>query len=221
MAGRRKPETWVDNFMTYGVDTKRRWMFAGLSTIRENPEGEVGYSLQANFHTCLHLLEHEAENPLLPITIELCGYGGDIYHSFGIHNRIEHIRRGKHRTKVHIHAYGPVMSAASVILMAADVRLLSPEAYLMTHWPEWNISGRFSRKGLETQFRHAMDAYDALFEVYWKRVRRAGMRKKELMNALDTEMTYHARQAVQKGFADGIIGEWKPAPKRRIPPPQP
>jgi ATP-dependent protease ClpP protease subunit len=201
----RNSETWVDNFMMYGVDLRRRWMFAGLSTIRENSEGEVGYSLMANFSTCLHLLEYEAENPAIPITIELTGYGGDYYHALGIHNRIKQTQRNGIR--VHVNAYGPTMSGIPMIGAAADVFQLSSETYLQVHWPSTEIVGRFTRAQLMETVRHNLDTYDTYVDIFWPRFEKKGGTKRQLIGYIDRGTTFTAQRAVQLGFADGIIND--------------
>lgn len=63
-----------------------------------------------------------------PITIELCSEGGDSYIGLAFYAKIKTCG-----CKITIKAYGHVMSAATIILLAGDVRVMHKDCWFMIH----------------------------------------------------------------------------------------
>lgn len=73
------------------------------------------------------------------IEIELASEGGFPYPALAIYNKIRSCP-----CHVTIRAVGPVMSAATVILAAGDIRLMSSDAWFMVHESNESIIGRLT-----------------------------------------------------------------------------
>lgn len=90
--------------------------------------GEVGDEMYARLVHCINAISN-ANIQYEQLTILLNTYGGDLYQAFAIYDLI---RRQPMQTRIVCN--GPVMSAGTIILMAADVREITPTSYLMYHY---------------------------------------------------------------------------------------
>lgn len=90
--------------------------------------GEVNEDMYARLLASLMFFASEGDTKK-PITIILNTYGGDLYQALGMTDLIK-----TQSNPVHILCVGPVMSAGTIILQAADVRAMTPQSYLMMHY---------------------------------------------------------------------------------------
>jgi ATP-dependent Clp protease protease subunit len=68
-------------------------------------------------------------NALDGVTIYLSTYGGDVYYGFAIYDYLKLVA-----SNLKIVCIGPVMSAGTLILQAADERVMMPHSYLLVHF---------------------------------------------------------------------------------------
>ena len=90
--------------------------------------GEVGEEMYARLVHCITAISN---NKLAyeQLTVILNTYGGDLYQAFAIYDLLK-----RQPMPIRIVCNGPVMSAGTIILMAADVREISPNSFLMYHY---------------------------------------------------------------------------------------
>lgn len=113
---------WFDN----NVDVNTRTLYMG--SIDSTPDGDetgVDNFMTECFIKGLHILETKNSEP---ITILMNNPGGDWYHGMAIFDAIKNAK-----SYCTIKAYGYAMSMGSIILQAADHRILMPNSRFMIH----------------------------------------------------------------------------------------
>lgn len=150
--------------------------------------GSVDEDMYAKVSASLMAMSH-LTNPPEEITFVLNTYGGDLYIAFAIYDLIK-----MQPMKTRVLCNGPVMSAGTVIMQAADERLITPRSYLMYH---------FGRQVAESQqcVAHFDEMTRDIKELYHKTSKAS---KKTIKEWFEKETYYNAKQALQLGLVDGI-----------------
>lgn len=103
---------------------------------------------------------------------------------------------------VSVEIHGIAASAASAIAMAGDQILMAPDALLMIHNP-WSIA-----VGDSDDMQHVADVLDKHEQAYAKTYAdRTGLPVEEIRELMAAETWMTASEAIEKGFADGELGE--------------
>jgi ATP-dependent Clp endopeptidase proteolytic subunit ClpP len=159
------------------------------------PNGQIDTEMFANLSQAMYLLE--ADNPEEPIFITMNNGGGSLYDGLAIYDRI--------RTSpcpVIIEFFGQCMSAATIILQAADLRLFSANCTMMIHY------GTLGYDGTPNQFQQwsaeSKRIQETVHEIMLQKMRGRN-KQKRLDEMLKTDTILTADQALELGFIDGII----------------
>lgn len=129
------------------------------------------------------------------VTVVINSPGGDYFEGLSIYNMLR-----EHPAKVTVKIVGIAASAASVIAMAGDDIQIARAGFLMIH-NTWVVAVgdrhalRDVADWLEPFDAAAVDIYAA----------RTGMKDAELGKMLDRETWIGGADAVEKGFADGLL----------------
>ncbi|WP_438863773.1 head maturation protease, ClpP-related [Neptunicella sp.] len=125
--------------------------------------------------------------------------GGSAFEGIAIYNVLR-----KHSAKVVTHILGAAASAASIIFMAGDERIMPANTYLMIHEPTLGIYGKAK------ELREAADFLDgmttALAATYSPYI---NIDDGELMKMLVAESWINATDALEMGFATTVDDEIK------------
>lgn len=126
----------TDKLFEHGLDLKNRLVYMGsvdrLGDDDEEDGSSCDFRMAEKLIKALHLLE---ANGTGDITIIMNNGGGSEYHGMAIYDAI----RGC-KSKVTIKVYGLAMSMGSLILQAADERIMAPHARFMIHYGSWGTS---------------------------------------------------------------------------------
>lgn len=129
------------------------------------------------------------------VTVNVNSPGGDFFEGVAIYNLLR-----EHKAKVTVRVMGLAASAASVIAMAGDEILMGDGAFLMIH-NAWAVAIGNRHDMADAAERLApFDA--AMASVY---ASRAGISEKQAAAMMDKETWIGAAQAVEDGFATGLI----------------
>jgi ATP-dependent protease ClpP protease subunit len=124
------------------------------------------------------------------------------------------------KADVVILAYAKAESSSSVLLQAADLRILMPNTNVLIHYGSFSMDAEHSKAaaaGIEWNERECDKMVDVFTDrcmnssIYkeknWKRM----MAKKHIISQLASKCDWilTAQQAVDYGFADGILGTKK------------
>lgn len=130
-----------------------------------------------------------------PLTLWINSPGGDVVAAAQIYNMLR-----EYSGRVTVKIDGIAASAASVIAMAGDRVLMSPVGLMMIHNP-WMMA-----YGDAAELDRAARALDAVKEsIINAYERKTGLSRKKLSDLMDEEKWMDANEAVELGFADGVI----------------
>ena len=131
------------------------------------------------------------------ITIWINSNGGDVFAGAAIYTALMEFK-GKKNVKID----GIAASIASVIAMAGDEVLMSPTSIIMGHLP-WSFA-----IGDEYEFQKEINALKSckniIINAYEKKTK---LSRDKLSKMMDDEFWLTPREAVELGFADGVLYE--------------
>ena len=192
------------------IDTREIFLHSNFDTDSNDEEPGVDYRMALTFEKNIRFLEYLV--PDKPIFIHQHCIGGEVNDGLAIYDIIN-----ASRCHITILAYAQASSMSSVILQAADLRLLMPNTELLIHYGDMSLDGVVTAI-LSTTARMAWFK-DKLLHIYAERCQKTQifMHKniEEICSFLDDKITKHvdwflsAEEAVAYGFADGIIGDSK------------
>ncbi len=122
----------IDKFYDYEVHVPSRTIWVGSHSYwSTDEEAGTDWQMAERLAKGLWILDHAAE---APITILMNNIGGDVYHMWAMYDLIKGCK-----SHVTVKCIGYCMSAATVILQAADERVLSPNVGFMIHYGTWGL----------------------------------------------------------------------------------
>lgn len=128
------------------------------------------------------------------IDVYINSYGGEVSEGLAIYNALK-----RHKAKVITHCDGFACSAASVVFMAGDERVMGDASLLMIH-NAWS-----GAVGNAAELRKAADDLETISEAAANAYRAAvGIDDAELTRLLADETWLSPQDAVSMGFATGI-----------------
>lgn len=131
------------------------------------------------------------------ITVHINSYGGEVAEGLAIHNSLKN-----HPAKVRTVCDGFACSAASVVFMAGDERVMNSASLLMVH-NAWS-----SASGNASQLRKAADDLDTISSASAETYRaKVNLSEEELTALLDNETWITPADAVAWGFATEVLEE--------------
>lgn len=191
----------VDKFHDADIYIPTRTIYMGSE--HEDPEhGESGTDSQMakKFVKNMHILESLSNDP---ITVIMNNPGGEEYNGLAIFDAIKMAK-----SHVTVIAYGHAMSMGSIIIQAADERVMAPNSRMMIHEGTWGYADQHPhtlRKWTEecTKFDRWME------NLYLEKIRQKHPTFKlaALRKMLDHDTFFTAQEAVAIGLADKVLGE--------------
>lgn len=194
----------------YGIDIDNREIYLHSYFDGENEDG-VDYRSAITFEKNLRHLNTLSLDPIL---VHMHLPGGDWQDCLGIYDNLENSK-----SPVCVVAYAKVESSSTVLLQAADLRILSHNTNFLIHYGSISVdnehkaalstvqwSERESEKMIDIFTERCMSS-KICKEKNWKKM----MVKKHIVTQLATKRDWilTAEEAVDYGFADGILGSKK------------
>jgi len=196
----------------HNIDIQNREVYLHSHLCESEEEGGVDYRSSVKFEKNLRYLNLLS---LEPILVHMHLPGGDWQDCLGM---FDAIRASK--AKVIILAYAKAESSSSVLLQAAHVRVLMPNTNVMIHYGSFSMDAEHSKAaaaGIEWNEKECDKMVDVFTDrcmsssIYkeknWKRMMAKKHIVSQLANKCDWILT--AEEAVNYGFADGILGSKK------------
>lgn len=199
---------------SYGIFIPSRKIYIGSTTTDvDGNESGVDSAMARSFEIQISTLEYFDDKK--PITVTMNNLGGDQYHAMAIYDRI----MGS-PCQVIMQATGYVMSAGSIILQAADRRLLSRNATVMLHYGTSGSAGH--KLDVERWADESKRLRMEMEEIYLGQMvkKDPSMNVEKLRALIQFDLYLDAGKAVKLGLADGII-PWpkhKKARPKQVPP---
>ncbi len=188
----------LDRFHDYSIYLPSRTIYMGSEEHHiEHGESGTDGAMAERLIKNLHILDTLSNEP---INISMNNLGGDVNHGLAIYDAIRACR-----SHVVITAYGYAMSMGSIILQAADERIMSPQASQMVHY-----GSMFVDKEAKTTYKIVAEnkRIDLWMEqMYLEKIRekqpKFAVRRFREMLTNDTFLT--AEESVELGLCDSIL----------------
>lgn len=158
--------------------------------------GEIDALVARNFAKAMHLLIHQ--NKEKPIEIFLNSFGGCWFSGMAIYDIIQSAP-----CEVNITVMGSAMSMGSIILQAADKRVMYPNATLMLHEGQNSISAE--AQTFHNWAKYLDDLRKQMYRIFAKRTGKTVTFWKRKCTGADIILT--AKEAKELGLIDSIHGE--------------
>lgn len=194
----------------YNIDADNRELYLH-SYFADDDEPGVDYRSAITLEKNLRYLNSISLDPIL---VHMHLPGGDWQDCLGIYDCIKNSK-----SKVCIVAYAKVESSSSVLLQAADLRILSSNTNFLIHYGSISVDNE--HKAALSMIQWSEQESDKMIDIFtekcinskiakeknWKKM----IIRKHIVNQLATKRDWilNAEQAVNYGFADGILGSKK------------
>lgn len=200
MTNKRKKTTseigeLIEQYHDYNIGYDSREIFLGH-------DNDIDNKLAIDFIKNLRLLESANDTE---IKIHLISPGGHWHSAIAIYDSIKNSK-----LKITIIGYGEIASAATIILQAADVRLVMPNSLLLIHPISYSLDS-----DIITNMYHQNSAaadFDNMLEIYTSRL--SGREKTNMKKKLKKIMTEKrdvflpVKEALELNLIDGIVGQY-------------
>ena len=143
------------------------------------------------------VLQNSDDDETIPedLTVDISSGGGDVFAGSEIYTLLRN-----YEGKVVVNVYGMAASAASVIAMAGDEVNMSPTAQMMIH-KSWSV-----QQGNADDHEHEAKVLDSIDQsIVNAYVDKTGLKRDAVLQMMQNETWMSAQEAVDKGFADGIM----------------
>jgi ATP-dependent protease ClpP protease subunit len=189
----------------YSVNIATREIFLHNSFMSDdNKNPGVEYKMASTFVKNIKLLENRSQDPII---IHMQSIGGEWADGMAIYDSIILCK-----SYVTIISYGQAESMSSIILQAADSRLLTPHSYFMAHYGSSSLSCDYLNAINWMDFEKKLAS--KMLDIYAKRCVDGeffdGKDESQVKKYLSTKLKsgdwfMDPVEAVYYGFADGVV----------------
>jgi len=192
----------IDRYFDYGILPGKRILYLGSLSPAGDGESGTDHRMCEDFIKGLTFLHHISKNK--PITVYMNNPGGCWYSGMAMFDLMRECPC--HITMI---AIGQVFSMGSIILQAADTRIITKSCEMMIHDGTDGYSGH--PKALREWAKSSERSLKRMYEIYFDRMKakkpRITIDKIEAM--CTTDKIFTAEQAVEHGLVDWIFEEEK------------
>lgn len=195
----------IDRYFDYDFHLEGRLIWIGSNSADlEGNESGTDAIMAERLIKALDMLEM-GPKALDPITIKMNNLGGFWHHGMAMFDRIRACK-----AHVTIEAMGYCMSMSSVILQAADSRVLHPNVRFMIHDGQDGFSGH--ARNFEAWGRESAKIRREMYRIYSER---SGQPVGYWAKKCVVDFIMSAEEAVREGLADSIVSPSKQIEKKR------
>lgn len=180
----------LDYFFSSNLHVPSRTLYIG---------GDISETMTENVIKSLKILDEASSET---ISLIMNSPGGELINSFAIYDFIRNCR-----SYVVITVYGYAMSGGSLILQAADERILSENSSFMIHFGSDGYAGEhttFLKTAEESKRLRSI-----MMDIYLEKIHEVNpeYKRSTLRKLLETDSYFSAKDVVELGLADKIIGK--------------
>lgn len=187
----------TDRFFDYDINIPARTIYMGSTSISDDGnESGVDAIMAERAIKSLNLLDASEGN----ITIIMNNPGGDWDHGMAIYDAIKACKNS-----VTIKVFGMAMSMGSIILQAADERILAPNARFMMHY---GYAGGFTESSNHLRWaQEEVKIRVKMEEIYMEKIlaKNPTFKLKQLQKMLNPDTILSPEETVALGLADKIL----------------
>lgn len=202
----------LSDIHNHNIDIENREIYLHSHLTDNDDEGGVDYRSAIVFEKNLRLLNLISLDPIL---VHMHLPGGNWQDCLGMYDAIR-----SSKSKVIILAYARAESCSGVLLQSAHLRILMPNTNVMIHYGSFTLDGEHSKAAVSSIKWNEQEC-DKMVDIFtercmnskiakeknWKKM----MAKKHIISQLASKCDWilTAEEAVDYGFADGILGSKK------------
>jgi len=191
----------IEKLQDYGIHVPTRTLYLGAEGKSSNDEESgVDFLLAERVIKNIHILESVSKEP---ISVIMNNVGGDWYHGMAIHDAVKNSS-----CHITITVYGQAMSMATIILQAADERVMMPNSELMVHDGSEGYEG--SPRSFEAWAKQSKKSRKKMYDIY---AERSKMPSSFWEKKCGSDYFLSAEEAVKLGLADSILEP--PVPEKK------
>lgn len=192
----------IDRFYDYDIHVETRTLWMGSVSVDMDTESGTDANMAERVIKGLHMLDSSAPAGDKPITIIMNNLGGDWYHGMGIYDAIKACKN-----HITIKVFGYAMSMGSIIIQAADKRIMSPNSRMMIHY---GTNGYYGHNKDFIRWAEEAKRIDSEMEaIYIEKIKEKNptfsMHKLKEMCKFDTFLS--SKEAAEVGLIDEVLGE--------------
>tara|TARA_Y100001963_G_scaffold31057_1_gene42680 strand:+ start:8852 stop:9502 length:651 start_codon:yes stop_codon:yes gene_type:complete len=146
----------VSDIQSYGIDVKNRELYLHGYIANTDDDPGVDYKMASTFYKNIRLLDSMSHDPII---VHMHSVGGNWNDGMTIYDSIFLAK-----SYVTIIAYGQAESMSSIILQAADKRVMMPNAYFMCHFGSSGYAGNYLDVQKSAAFEKRMT--DSMLDIY-------------------------------------------------------
>jgi ATP-dependent Clp protease protease subunit len=198
----------VGDIQSYGIDYKNRELYLHSYIANSDEDPGVDYRMSTTFYKNIRMLDTMSNEPII---VHMHSIGGNWNDGMAIYDSISLCK-----SYVTIVVYGQAESMSSIILQAADNRVMTPNSYFMCHFGSSGYSGNYLDVQKGAAFEKKMT--DAMLNIYTEQCMRGKYFKEhynepefeKVKNYLkrklkDGDWFMEANEAVYYGLADCVL----------------
>lgn len=198
----------ISDVQTYGLDVKNRELYLHGYIGNTDEDPGVEYRMASQFYKNIRILDSTGRDPIM---IHMFSIGGEWDAGMAIFDAIALCQ-----SYITIIAYGQASSMSSIVLQAADKRVMMPNAHFMAHYGSIDCGGdhlsahnyaKVDKKNTETM----MDIYSAgcvrgkYFKENYTDVNQDKVKNFLKRKLKDGDWYLDAEETVYYGFADNVL----------------
>lgn len=206
-----RPNNNIDQIHNYNIDIRSREIFLHSYLECGDEEGGIDYRSATLLHKNLRYLTSLSHDPII---IHMHIPGGEWSDCMSMYDAIS-----LSECPIGIVVYSRAESSGSIILQAADLRIMMPNSYMLIHYGFTSLETEHKAaiSSLEWSQKEASKMVDIFTDKFidsqickeknWKRL----IARKHILSQLDnkTDWIIYPEECMQYGFADGILGSDK------------
>ena len=151
----------INDIHSYGVNVKTREIYLNSYVSSNEDDPGVDYRMSSQFIKNITQLDSINNKPIL---IHMYSIGGDWGAGMAIYDAITACK-----SYVTIVAYSQAESMSSIILQSADFRVMTPNAYFMSHYGSSAYEGHYLNAQANAKFDNR--CCDIMVEIYSKQIK--------------------------------------------------
>ena len=182
-------QTDFDILMDHQIDIRGRTIYL---------QGDIDREMINSRKMLLRWLDKSAG----AITVVLDSDGGDVNLGFSFYDEVRDCNN-----EVTIRVSGVAMSMGSIILQAGDKRTITKNSKLMIHRGSMEVEGHFTDVQRAVAENKEMD--DRCIDIYLAKIQEVNpkYKKNQLQKKMDFDTYITAKQCLELGLVDEIVGE--------------
>lgn len=182
-------QTDFDILMSYNMDIRSRTIYL---------DDDIDENSASLFIKCLRYLDKTTGD----ITIVMNCEGGCVSNGFAMYDVIKACQN-----EITIKVYGATMSMATVVLQAADRRVMSPNSRMMIHVGGMEVGGHFKNVKRAVAENDALDKI--CMDIYLDKIHEVNpdFKRSQLQKMMDFDSYISAQRCLELGLIDEIDGE--------------